>query len=91
MGLFFSPPYQLYEKFRSNSADGCLPAVHLYLPTDNGIFSLCNQDEQETELLRANINAFESLNTYNIGNGSSFVDSAGENRSGKKVRREAAI
>jgi hypothetical protein len=56
---------ELYDAFKSNSAPAEL--VHLYLPTDAGIFSLCDQDEQETELLRANINAFEKLNTYNIG------------------------
>mmetsp|Transcript_31175 Transcript_31175/g.36727 ORF Transcript_31175/g.36727 Transcript_31175/m.36727 type:complete len:610 (-) Transcript_31175:125-1954(-) len=56
---------ELYDAFRSNSAQ--TERVHLYLPTEAGIFSLCNQDEQETELLRANINAFELLSTYNIG------------------------
>jgi hypothetical protein len=41
----------------------------LYLPTTHGTFSLCNQDEQETDQLRANVNAFESLKSYHIGNG----------------------
>jgi hypothetical protein len=61
--------FDLYETFRANSEDGAQPSVHLYLPTWNGIFSLCNQDEQETDMLRANVNAFEDLKSYKIGNG----------------------
>lgn len=59
----------LYELFRANSSDGLRQEAHLYLPTNQGIFSLCVEDDQETELLRANINAFEPLATYNIGTG----------------------
>lgn len=61
--------FDLYEAFRANSVDGAQPFVHLYLPTTHGTFSLCNQDEQETDQLRANVNAFESLKSYHIGNG----------------------
>ena len=62
-----STVYELYERFRANARDGDEAFVHLYLPTEGGIFSLCNQDDQETDLQRANVNAFEPLSSYHIG------------------------
>lgn len=36
------------------------------MPTMRGIFSLCNQDRQETELLEALITGFTTLGRYGL-------------------------
>jgi hypothetical protein len=56
------------------------------LPTDKGIYSICNQDEQETELLNANINAFEPLSKFSIG---VRPDAAAAGRVAERAAREA--
>ena len=81
---------ELYDLFRANSCDGDSVSVHLYLPTDKGIYSVCNQDEQETELLNANINAFEPLSTFGIGKQlSAEARAEAEERAAKEADREA--
>ena len=63
----------LYEMFRSNSNYGHLRDCFLFLPTENGVYSLDNEDLPETDTLNALETGLVPLKSYSLSTNNSTV------------------